>query len=172
MMHLSMHMQICSHNHTHTHFHTATPPPSTSSLHPPPPLSQLGLQFRHPQRFGGCRRTLIEGATFALDTARLIATDKWSHLGPSASRTEAPANSAQSRLWWLSTVTGVVVTVVGVQRLAVMGLSRSQSWREGLGGARLVEWTDKVASVFVRVGVPMGAGFVLGSMATLQRLWF
>ena len=121
----------------------------------------LGLNFRHPQRFGGTRRSLWEGLVFSWDTLRLIATDQWSSLGPDVSRTESPANSARSRLWWACTAGGALVAIHLAQRAAAS---------HGGGGAR--GSLRGGATLVSNVLLPVGVGFTFGQLALLQRLWF
>ena len=137
--------------------HAWTLAPRLISTFSPQLRALLGLTFRHPQRFGGCRRSLFEGAVFAKDTVQLVATGGWEHIGPASTRTESPANSANSRVWWAATLGGTLLIVACAQRHSS---SRPQL---NLG---------VVVKAATHALMPVSAGFVLGTMATLQRLWF
>ena len=161
--------------------HAWTLPPRISARFSPALRELLGLQFRHPQRFGGGKRGLLAGVRWSVDTAALIAGDAWSKLGPEASRTESPSNSAPSRLWWAVTVGASALAIYGAQRGAeaalVVTLQRSGdtgSGGSGSGGGAVLLGRLAAATVPALTGValPLSVGFVFGSMATLQRLWF
>ena len=109
-----------------------------------------------------------------MDTCCLMVNDAWSRLGPSASRTEAPTNSAQSQLWWTATVSGALVVIYIAQQATALAQKPGPAAVNLVNpGSRCIRGAAGTGLVALsNVLLPVGVGFVFGSMATLQRLWF
>eukprot|EP00051_Salpingoeca_urceolata_P012626 m.156014 g.156014 ORF g.156014 m.156014 type:complete len:396 (+) comp17552_c0_seq2:43-1230(+) len=143
--------------------HAWTTPKSVVAGLPAKVKQLMGFGFRHPQRFGGRRRGLLQGTRFALEAAADVLLDHTAAAdGPASCRTESPSNSMRSTVYWRRLVCSVFML------LATVGLC---VW--WLSGPNTVMGSLAVVfGIWAALAIAVLLGFVLGSLATLQHLWF